>query len=85
MGGVFLCVVPLHLVPSLQGSLYSKDNLKSRLLFLRMETVPIITESCEVNRRLGVEALCARWGEAKSKRLEISVYNVNSADLRKDM
>lgn len=85
MGEAVLCVVQLRLVPSFQGSLYSKDTWKSRLPFLRMETVPIITDSCEVKRRLRVEGVCAQWGGAKSRRLEISVYNVNSADLRKDM
>lgn len=32
-----------------------------------------------------MEGVCAQWGGAKSRRLEISAYNVNSADLRKDM
>lgn len=48
LGEAFLCVVQLRVVPSLQGSLYSKDTWKSRLPFLRMETVPIVTDSCEV-------------------------------------
>lgn len=67
MGEAFLCVVQLRLVPSLQGSLYSKDTWKSRLPFLRMETVPIITDSCEVNRRGLGWRVCVHSGEGPSQ------------------
>lgn len=66
MGEALLCVLQLCLVLSFPGSLSSKESLKSRLPLLRMETVPTITESCEVNRRLAVEGMRA-WGEEPEK------------------
>lgn len=67
MGDAFLCVVRRCLVPSLPGSLYCKGTWKSKAgLLFRMETVPVITDSCEV-QEAGDGGACVHGGEEPGK------------------